>query len=104
MTHLFGDLYLVLASMSHIWSMNNIPGSQEKNSPLEKLVAHVTFYRFRKGYQKFKRAFIRKAGHGEKIQTILQGKIETENIANEGDMVVRADTTSKEEPASSNGP
>jgi len=57
----------------------------------------------RKGYQKFKRAFIRKAADGEKIQTILQGKIETENIANEGDMVVRADTTSKEEPAFSNG-
>ncbi|CAL1134025.1 unnamed protein product, partial [Cladocopium goreaui] len=48
-----------------------------------------------KEYQKFKRAFIRKALENEKIQTILQGKVE--NIASEGDMVVRADTSSKEE-------
>lgn len=28
---------------------------------------------------------------------MLQGKVETENVAKEGDMVVRADTTSKEQ-------
>lgn len=48
-------------------------------------------------YRKFKQAFIRKAEPNEKVQTILQGKVETENVASEGDMVVRADTSSKEE-------
>eukprot|EP00434_Breviolum_minutum_P017735 symbB.v1.2.015654.t1/scaffold1174.1/size133925/3 len=71
-------------------------GAEYRNEDTVALIAPM-LVKSGKGYQKFKRAFIRKAGHGEKIQTILQGKIETENIANEGDMVVRADTTSKEE-------
>ena len=50
-----------------------------------------------KKYRKFKRAFIRKAEAKEKIQTILDGKLETENVAAEGDLAVRADTSSKEQ-------
>ena len=50
-----------------------------------------------RAYKKVKRAFLRPAIPGEKIQTILDGKTETENVASEGDMVVRADTSFKEE-------
>eukprot|EP00931_Biecheleriopsis_adriatica_P088980 TRINITY_DN63192_c0_g1_i1.p1 TRINITY_DN63192_c0_g1~~TRINITY_DN63192_c0_g1_i1.p1 ORF type:complete len:184 (-),score=53.30 TRINITY_DN63192_c0_g1_i1:13-564(-) len=47
-------------------------------------------------YRKFKKAFVKKAAAGEKVQTILNGKLETENVAREGDWICRADTTSKE--------
>ncbi|CAE7674514.1 unnamed protein product [Symbiodinium sp. CCMP2592] len=48
-------------------------------------------------YKKVKHAFLRPAIAGELIQTVVGGQIETENIACEGDMVVRADTSFKEE-------
>mmetsp|Transcript_86440 Transcript_86440/g.241887 ORF Transcript_86440/g.241887 Transcript_86440/m.241887 type:complete len:182 (-) Transcript_86440:138-683(-) len=47
-------------------------------------------------YKKANRAFLKKATPGEKVQTILNGKLETENVACEGDLIVRANTTSKE--------
>ena len=79
-------------------ALRKVPGTRlhPLNDGMSRFIADTPRC-LRKGYQKFKRAFIRKAANNEKIQTILQGKIETENIANEGDMVVRADTTSKEE-------
>ena len=41
--------------------------------------------------------FLRPAVPGEKIETILDGKVETKNVAKEGDMIVRADTSFKEQ-------
>eukprot|EP00927_Polykrikos_kofoidii_P075439 TRINITY_DN71642_c0_g1_i1.p1 TRINITY_DN71642_c0_g1~~TRINITY_DN71642_c0_g1_i1.p1 ORF type:complete len:194 (-),score=48.32 TRINITY_DN71642_c0_g1_i1:133-714(-) len=47
-------------------------------------------------YRKVGTVFLRKASPGESVQTVIDGKVETENIANEGDMIVRADTQAKE--------
>mmetsp|Transcript_48425 Transcript_48425/g.90749 ORF Transcript_48425/g.90749 Transcript_48425/m.90749 type:complete len:176 (+) Transcript_48425:128-655(+) len=48
-------------------------------------------------YKKYKRAFVRRAVQDERVRTIVAGKVETENVARDGDMVVRADTTFQEE-------
>ena len=50
-----------------------------------------------KPYIKVKRVFLRPAIAGEKIETILDGKVETKNVAKEGDMIARADTSFKEQ-------
>jgi len=47
-------------------------------------------------FKKTKRAFVRRAKEGELVQTILDGKVETENTAQSGDWIVRADTRWKE--------
>eukprot|EP00746_Dinoflagellata_sp_MGD_P165830 gnl/MRDRNA2_/MRDRNA2_95332_c0_seq1.p1 gnl/MRDRNA2_/MRDRNA2_95332_c0~~gnl/MRDRNA2_/MRDRNA2_95332_c0_seq1.p1 ORF type:complete len:183 (+),score=33.35 gnl/MRDRNA2_/MRDRNA2_95332_c0_seq1:52-600(+) len=46
---------------------------------------------------KFKRAFVRPAKPNESISTILNGQLETTNVAKEGDWIVRADTTDGEQ-------
>jgi hypothetical protein len=47
-------------------------------------------------YRKSKRAFLRQATSGEKVTTLFNGKVETQNVAKEGDWIVRADTSTKE--------
>lgn len=48
-------------------------------------------------YKKKGIAFLRPATAGETIATVLQGKEETTNTAQEGDMVVQANTSEKEQ-------
>ena len=50
-----------------------------------------------KEYEKFQRAMIRKAVSGEVVVTVVGGKEETRNTADDGDMVVRAMTKDGEE-------
>jgi hypothetical protein len=47
-------------------------------------------------YKKTGRAFLKRAILGEKVETVLDGKLETTNTAKEGDWIVRADTASQE--------
>jgi hypothetical protein len=47
-------------------------------------------------YKKIGQAFMKRAKVGEKIETVVGGKVECTNIAKEGDWVVRADTNCKE--------
>ncbi|CAE7030777.1 unnamed protein product [Symbiodinium natans] len=50
-----------------------------------------------KEYEKYQRALIRKAAPGEIVVTVVGGKEETRNTAQEGDMVVHAMTHDGEE-------
>merc|ERR1712218_247455 len=69
----------------------HVPSQRET---IEKL-APVLLERGRR-FRKVRRAFLRPAVEDEKIETVLDGKVETFNVAKEGDWIVRADTSLKE--------
>merc|ERR1712232_600679 len=83
----FKFLYLDITAMAE----SSVPSQQDAVD----MIGPILLERG-KPYRKFKYAFLKEAVAGEKVQTFINGKLESENVAKEGDWIVRAATTSKE--------